>query len=148
MIYKRGDLVDVDTGIIVHGCNAQGKMGSGVAKALKEKYPKMFTTYINDISCGYSLGYVSWYSNLPIMIASGITQEFYGREGKRYVSYDAIDIVMNRVFSYASRIDVPVHMPKIGAGTGGGNWDVIVAIIEDAAAKHGYSSDKIFIWEL
>lgn len=149
MIYKKGNLLDVNTGMIVHGCNAQGVMGSGVAKVLRDKYPEMFKNYAQDIFMrGYSLGFVSWYSNLPIIIASGITQEFYGKDGKKYVSYDAVDAVMNCVFSYASRIDVPVHMPKIGAGLGGGDWKIIEAIIGSAAAKHGVDSNKIFIWEL
>ena len=149
MIYKKGNLLDVNTGIIVHGCNAQGVMGAGVAKALKEKYPDMFEKYAQDIFVrGYSLGVVSWYYNSPLIIASGITQDFYGKDGKKYVNYDAVDIVMKCVFSCASRVDFPVHMPKIGAGLGGGDWKIIEAIIENAAAKHSVDSDKIFIWEL
>lgn len=31
--YKTGNLLDTPDSYIVHGCNAQGVMGSGVAKA-------------------------------------------------------------------------------------------------------------------
>ena len=33
--YKKGDLLSVTKGIIAHGCNAQGVMGSGVALQIK-----------------------------------------------------------------------------------------------------------------
>ena len=41
-----GDLLElVTSGVIVHGCNAQGKMNSGFAKAVREKYPIVFDSY-------------------------------------------------------------------------------------------------------
>ena len=43
--YKNGDLLNVTEGIILHGCNGQGVMGAGVAKAIKMKYPEAFTAY-------------------------------------------------------------------------------------------------------
>lgn len=36
--YIKGSLLDTDAKIIVHGCNCQGVMGSGVAKQLKKNY--------------------------------------------------------------------------------------------------------------
>lgn len=135
----------------MHGCNNQGVMGAGFAKTIKEKYPEVFTTYIQDIALGRtSLGFVSWQQvyGQHTMVASGITQEFYGRSGCRYASYDAIDIVMHRVFKYAFRERVEIHMPKIGAGLGGGDWRVIESIIGSAADSCAIDSNNIFIWEL
>lgn len=43
--YKKGNLLDVTKGIIMHGCNCQGVMGSGVALAVKRKYPLAFDRY-------------------------------------------------------------------------------------------------------
>lgn len=156
MIYKKGNLLDVNTGIIVHGCNAQGVMGAGVAKLLKEKYPDCFKNYVQDLDFGHGLGNVSWCwlycgdsHERNVCIASCITQEFYGRDpDTRYVSYDAIDDCFYTVFAEASECGWDVHMPKIGAGLGGGDWKIIETIIETAAAKHGVGSNKIFIWEL
>jgi len=39
MIYRQGDLVMAVEPIIIHGCNAKGVMGSGVAKAIRAYYP-------------------------------------------------------------------------------------------------------------
>lgn len=150
MIYKKSNLLDhLVSGIIVHGCNAQGVMGAGFAKDIKAKYPKMFDKYSEDIKMGRGLlGDVSWYVAPMVYIASGITQEFYGRDGKKYVSYDAVDSVMSKVFAAAYHNGLSVHMPKIGSGFGGGDWEVIEKIIDVNATRVNFDPDKIMIWEL
>jgi len=157
MIYKNGDLLTVNSGIIVQGCNAQGVMGSGVAKLLKEKYPSCFQNYITDLNSGHRLGDVSWssanslsvYSPDDLCIASGITQEFYGRDPNvQYVSYDAITDVFDEIFVVAKDLDRCVNMPKIGAGLGNGDWSIIENLIEESAQKSHFPQEKIFVWVL
>src|SRR5271167_114181 len=48
--YLNKDITTVDEGIIAHGCNCQGVMGSGVARFLRDKYPQIFP-YYQDL-CG------------------------------------------------------------------------------------------------
>lgn len=138
--YLQGNLLDVTEGIIVHGCNAQGVMGSGVAKAVKEKYPGAFDQYVDDLdkwmdkfqSSGYNLlGLISCYHvNDTLRIASAITQLNYGRHpNKRYVSYDAIDDAFKSIGNFARKDGWNIHLPRIGAGLGNGDWDVISEII-------------------
>ena len=56
---KRGNLFDnVECGHIIHGCNAQGVMGSGVAAIIRAKYPMAYKTYIYQADTGYILGEV------------------------------------------------------------------------------------------
>ena len=38
---------------LLNEVNCQGKMGSGVAKAIRDKYPKVYETYLN--TCAYNL---------------------------------------------------------------------------------------------
>lgn len=40
--FIEGNLLDSTTDIICHQVNCQGKMSSGVAKAIREKYPKVY----------------------------------------------------------------------------------------------------------
>ncbi len=132
------DITKVKSGIIVHGCNAQGVMGSGVAKQLRATYPDIFTnytllleaTYIDDCS---PLGLVAWSGiSVDLVIANAITQEFYGRDDKKYVSYDALDDAFQRIASFAKASDCTIHIPfLIGAGLGGGNANIIQRIIEE-----------------
>jgi O-acetyl-ADP-ribose deacetylase (regulator of RNase III) len=57
--YVEGDLLKTEIRHIIHGCNAQGVMGSGVAKAIRDKYPQAYRDY-NDMynSNGLELGQI------------------------------------------------------------------------------------------
>lgn len=149
--YLKGDLLKVEEGIIAHGCNAQGVMGSGVALAIREKYPQAYEDYRKFCSnrppesiMGYSV--MSTFGELAI--CNMITQLIFGRDPNvRYVSYDAIDTCFRDLIKSANIHDpenqVVIHIPKIGAGLGNGDWEVISRIIERR------SKDRpIFCWEL
>ncbi len=58
-----------------------------------------------------------------------ITQENYGKDKRRYVSYDAIDVGFKDIFRSLGDSNKCFSIPKIGAGRGGGNWDIISTII-------------------
>ena len=157
MIYVKGDLMTVERGVIVQGCNAQGVQGSGVAKVIRAKYPDVYQNYKTDLDFGnLDMGDISWTwyyvgqeeHTKSLAIASAITQEFYGSDGARYVSYDAIDTAMDTVFEIAKLHDLPVSMPKICAGLGGGDWSIIEAIIKSAAKNNNFPEDRITVYEL
>lgn len=138
--YIKGDLFTTEIITIMHGVFAQGVMGSGVAKIIRERYPKAYERYMSQgrdfglqlgelivVPCGDRLHDPA---NFKIIV-NAITQERYGNDGRRYVSYDAVSEAMKRVNSMAEIYGVKeVAMPQIGAGLGGGDWQVISAIIE------------------
>lgn len=44
--YRTGDvLTNPDSNIIMHGCNCQGVMGSGIAKQIKLLFPEAYEHY-------------------------------------------------------------------------------------------------------
>ena len=56
--YKTGDLLAVPSGHIVHGCNAQGAMGAGVALAIRNKCLTCFgctPTRIAQMGCIWAM---------------------------------------------------------------------------------------------
>ena len=130
--YVTGDLFETECPIILHGCNARGRMGSGVAKIIREKFPKAYEEYRNRFeNHGLVLGEVIFANCDGKIIANGITQSRYGQDGKRYVSYKAINTVVEAVNEYARMNEcLQVAMPLIGAGLGGGSWTTISEIIE------------------
>ena len=74
--YIKGDLMTSDIRHIIHGCNAQGVMGSGVAKLIRDKYPSAYTDY-NDVynNKGLELGeIVISVQNDGKIICNAITQ--------------------------------------------------------------------------
>jgi len=129
--YRKGDLLTTEVQHILHGCNRRGVMGSGVAKAIRDKYPQAYTDY-NDVynSCGLELGtiVVSVQDDGTVM-HNAITQNNYGRDASKvYVSYWAIAEVFRKLDSWNIG---EIAMPAIGAGLANGDWNVISAIIEN-----------------
>lgn len=138
MKHQRGNLLDeVKTGIILQQVNAQGVMGSGLAKETRDKWPKVWEVYSNTVTGGsavhtaQSMGMV-----IPVLVEPGlfivnlVAQQFYGKDHKRYTSYDALDDCMRAVAKLNKNDDLPIHHPLLGCGLGGGDWDVVSAIIE------------------
>lgn len=129
--YKTGNVLETNELCIVHGCNAQGRMGSGIAVAIRTNFPEAYIEYRKEYETnGLQLGNVVWAESNGKLIANGITQEFYGRDNKCYIDYDAINKVMEQVHHNASTEGFGVAMPLIGAGLGGGSWKKIAGIIE------------------
>lgn len=126
--YRKGNLLDAPETYIAHGCNSYGVMGSGVALAIKTKWPKAYEEYHNYYKeCGLDLGEIISVPCENKVILNCITQKHYGRTGDKFVSYDAIDTCMKHIQNLG--LD-NIAMPKIGAGLGGGDWKVIEAIIQ------------------
>lgn len=131
--YIIGNLLESPHRLILHGCNAQGVMGSGIAKQIRKKYPQAFEEYYAAYEKDMLwLGDVIFADCEDKIIANGITQQYYGRGGECFVSYEAINNVMEDTHDYALKHGLEhVDMPLIGAGLGGGSWKKISSIIED-----------------
>ncbi len=138
IIYKQGDLLECSEQVIVHGCNAQGVMGSGVAKAIKEKYPEAYRAYRYDYNLerlykGLCIFVETERNGQPFIVINALTQENYGRDKNTvYVDYDAIQIAFMQINEELSDMGInSVAMPKIGAGLANGDWNIIEKIIEE-----------------
>lgn len=149
MQVHEGDILTVEKGIIVHGCNCQGRMGSGLAKVIRDKWPTVYGEYrtiymrsglfLGDIislaSTRFDINpdYVNAFAQeLPenVIVVNAMTQYDYGRDKNVvYVDYDAIVAAFARVKILAKATGLPVHFPKIGAGLANGDWDIILPSI-------------------
>lgn len=137
IIYRTGDLLAAPEQVLCHGCNAQGKMGAGIAVAVRKLYPKAFTDYrqlYEDQGGRLDLGQCV-FVDCPDgrVVIDAVTQEFYGRDPAIvYVDYDGVRLALNRINVWAREHGVTtVAFPKIGAGLANGDWSVIAAIIEE-----------------
>ena len=138
MKYVKGDLLNAEETVIAHGCNCQGVMGSGVALAVKNKYPYAYIQYVKDIKSGRQLGDCSFYmeadDKINKIVLSLLTQEYFGTD-RRQVNYAAIVYSLIHALNIAD-LDYDfeiktIAIPKIGAGLGGGDWNIIEAILKD-----------------
>ena len=155
--YHKGNLLDSPDSYIAHGCNAQGVMGSGVAKAIRDKWPEAYDVYkFHQKHFGLRLGTVSKAIIDRIeprenkCIINCITQEFYGRDGKQYASYQAIERCMNYLGMMTIIGRSPslksVSIPKIGCGLGGADWEVVEKILLNVCDK--YPDVQFNVWEI
>ena len=133
--YIKGDLLEAPEQIILHGCNSLGVMGAGVAKLIREKWPKAYQDYRDSYdSYGLPLGSIIS-SKQPDgkIIMNAITQDTIGKTGV-HVSYWAVANVLYQLDQrLVVRNGATVAMPAIGSGLAGGDWSVIEAIIENTA---------------
>lgn len=135
-VVKGNALQLATSGHVVHGCNSMGVMGSGIALGVKQTYPLAYegyhTTFLKNDN------FLQLGSNIPVRVSpdlyihNAITQSLYGRDGKRYVSYDAIADSLTEVNQFimeCDEVEKTLSFPKIGCGLGGGNWDIVLPII-------------------
>ena len=121
--------------IICHQVNCQGKMNSGVAKCVREKFPEVFEKYLN---------YVKTYGNRCLgtcqivqttkeeqLVANLFGQNNYGYDGKRYTSYDALYSALEELRDYCINAEISsIAFPnRIGCDRGGANWDIVQLMI-------------------
>jgi O-acetyl-ADP-ribose deacetylase (regulator of RNase III) len=153
IIYRLGNLLDHPGRFILHGCNAQGVQKSGVAKAIRDLFPECYDVYKKYYEThGLNVGQVVVADCTRFVFFNGITQEFYGSDGKKYLDDLAVVRVMktcNNLLSeehehttikYDPRgdrvLEVPeLAMPLIGAGLAGGDWSLISQTIEEESTN-------------
>ncbi len=137
IIYKTGDVTEAIEPAILHGCNAQGVMGSGVALAIRQKFPSAYMAYRGRYAgLGLPLGKIVAFRTEGKHIWNGITQFHYGAF-KRQVNYEAIFTVLEEANRFAVQGQIgAVAMPRIGAGLGGGKWRIIEAMIEETSTDY------------
>lgn len=126
--YIQGNLLESPELYIMHGCNNQGFMESGIAAQIKKKWPIVFKEYRrhHDLT-GLVLGTFHLVDVAPgRRVINAITQT----QGGVPVSYDAI----NKIFTDLNTVNLGkprvLSIPAIGAGVAGGSWDIIEKIIE------------------
>ena len=139
--YVKGNLVDeVTEGIVLHGTNCYGVMGTGIAKQLRDRYPKIFPSYkkLCDIHGAKLLGEIQLIRvSDSLLICNGFTQSRYGRT-KTYSSTAAIEQVLNKTAQEMDVYDLStLHTVKLGCNNGGLDWEEDVQpVFQSFSKKH------------
>ena len=147
--YKNGNLLDAPVDYICHQVNCQGRMGSGIAKQIRGRWPVVYRQYqavfderekkIIEMCDGWEqqidvsetlLGYLQ---QVPVndkqTVINMFAQQYYGYDGKRYTSYDAFYDCLTGIAASVpkgSKIGFPY---RVGCGLGGANWQIIETMI-------------------
>ena len=140
IIEIKGDVRDTDCKLIAHGVNCQGVMGSGVARALFEKWPRvkdMYHDYFNEFNAGPNgenfLGSIDVFpvGDNGMYVANCFTQQYYGGGDRQYVDYQAVLECMEGLRQVCDDFGLTeIAMPKIGCGLAGGDWNMVKSILD------------------
>jgi O-acetyl-ADP-ribose deacetylase (regulator of RNase III) len=137
--HAKGNLIDLaEQGlfdVIVHGCNCQNTMGSGIAKEIRERYPQayeadsaMIYTYQKPV---LKLGNFSVAADNPIdpkfEIVNAYTQLHYLPRGVDHFDYESFKLILRKLAVISP--DARYGFPYIGMGLAGGDPDEIKKIL-------------------
>lgn len=136
--YLKGDATQPHakgTKIIVHVCNDLGGWGKGFVLAISKRWTEPEKQYRhwhqNRSQNNFALGAVQFVQVEDyVWIANMIGQRGMktGSNGPP-VRYQAIESGLTQVAEKALELSASVHMPRIGCGLAGGNWDKIEPLI-------------------
>ena len=121
--------------VFVHGVNSRGVMGSGVAKIVRDTWPKAYRIYKEDVLLGkIKLG--EWNAHFDsarnIAIVNLITQEEFGRDkSKVYVDYAAVKEGMLDILGNITEVCNRIVFPFIGGGLANGDRKILLDIFHE-----------------
>ena len=157
--FHKMDICDSQCDFICHQVNCRGAMNSGVAKAIREKWPVVYDNYKEKCNkakhsigtmyeeygfCDFSLAdlilgsiqvvalYDDYYKTTKHQhVINMFSQDGYGYDGKRYTSYDAFWSCLGQIRKVVPEGKSIAFPYKIGCCRGGANWEVIYKMIEE-----------------
>lgn len=146
------DIFESGAGFIVHQVNCQGRMRSGIAKTVHDRYPEVYTKYhevaiMNKDNPERLLGHVLY---VPVngpnkverqIIVNIFGQNRYGYDNKQYTDYEALRKGFRHMAKTIPECNLKnkvVAIPfNIGCGLGGGDWEIVYnMIVEELSDLH------------
>lgn len=162
--HTKGNLIDLaEQGlfdVIVHGCNCQNTMNSGIAKEIRERIPSAYSvdceydSYMSKEHTRYQkLGtYTSVVAPTkgrkgvhPFVVVNAYTQYDYHPRGIDHFDYTSFAMILQKLLrKYGS---LRLGFPYIGMGLAGGDKERIIAMLEDFAEKVTASGGSVTLVE-
>lgn len=153
--YVKGDVTKPqytapnEIAVIPHVCNNLGKMGKGVALALKKAFSGVELFYLKS---GYKLGTNSWVNpnteKNDVIVVNMVAQNgIVGATNPKPIKYAALckcmQSVVDDIFKtihmkpeYEGKHAV-IHCPKFGSDLAGGTWEFIEELIQEIWIENG-----------
>lgn len=138
IITKHANIITATEPIICHQVNCMGVMNSGVAKAIRQKWPIVFDKYkqycTEHNNSKKMLGSVLFVDiGNGQQVANIFGQYKYGYDGTQYTDETSLLAGVMKCQMYSKSIALPY---KIGCGLGKGNWERVYSELIKAS-QHG-----------
>jgi hypothetical protein len=132
--------------VILHICNDINRWGKGFVVPLGDRYPAAKDIYLKSASpSGYhQLGSITHAQIVPtLLVVNMVAQHGIMRDkvtGEPPIRYAELRKCLARVRELLDgKQPVSLHMPKIGCGLAGGDWNVVSDIINSELVAFGHA---------
>jgi O-acetyl-ADP-ribose deacetylase (regulator of RNase III) len=127
--------------IIVHICNDLGRWGKGFVLAISKRWSQPEHAYkdwaANRQDTGFELGQVQFVEVEPrLWVANLVGQHNIRPQETTPIRYEWVRAGLRHVAEFARKHNASLHMPRIGCGLAGGDWESISQIIEAEISAH------------
>lgn len=127
------DLFDSGADLICHQVNCQGVMGAGLARQIRFKYPHVFEAYKKRcVQHQRSRALLGTVQAVPIDTNKYIVNIFgqwrYGTD-RQHTDYNALECAFNTLNTHCRGRSIAIPF-KMGCNLGGGDWQVVQALID------------------
>jgi hypothetical protein len=115
------------------------RWGAGFARVVGKKWPNAqqdFRAWAEERNL--RIGKVRLFElSSDLAIVHMVAQHGYGPSPKPRIRYGALLECLQQLAEFAKARNAAVHMPRVGSGQAGGNWEIISELIEDRLCKEG-----------
>ncbi|ESX24580.1 hypothetical protein X755_19875 [Mesorhizobium sp. LNJC405B00] len=108
------------------------RWGGGVARQMAKRFPKAeaeFGEWMKSKPKAERLGEVHYATTPSFTLASLVAQEGFGPSGGTRIRYQALAKAMATLADVTRHRGASLHMPRLGTGGAGGDWEVVEALI-------------------
>ena len=128
--------------IIAHVVNdGTPNWGGGFALEVAKEWSfiqEEFRDWVEQDRSNLSLGKILWAQiEEDLSIVHMVAQRGYGLSTRPRIRYAALSNALDRLQEIAWQQGASVHMPRIGTGQAGGNWELIRELIDERLVRRG-----------
>ena len=135
----QGNILDSQDSLVAHCCNIKNTIGSGVAKALRDRFPEIYTSDTAEY-IRYGKQLLGRSVIIPVItnpddtkikyISNLYGQPNYGYVG-RHIDYEALYQSFEDLTTQCKLMNITsISMPyRIASDRAGGDWDVVKAML-------------------
>lgn len=126
------DLLGIQRGILVQQVNCRGAMGRGLALAIRQKWPVVYSEYRKRFFAGeLKLGSIQFVKVAPELYVCNLAGQLDWGTDSPKTDMGAYSLAWPIVSLEAGKLGLPVYAPwMFGCGLAGGDWSVVMPMIE------------------
>lgn len=120
--------------------NDEGKYGAGFSGALSARWPKVESEYRSWWRERYgklNLGDIQEVQILSDLVVINMVAQrgVVGKDNPKPIDYNALQTCLSKAGDVISEFNASVHIPRIGCGLAGGDWEEVEKLVEAELLK-------------